>query len=79
MDKKEFIDLIAYILKTQDELTLDTELASYKEWDSLSAISFISLMSVRRPNVIITPDLLKNAKTVRDLYELIDDKNVVAD
>ena len=46
MDKKEFIDLIAYILKTQDELTLETELASYKEWDSLSAISFISLMSV---------------------------------
>lgn len=79
MEEKEFIETVAYILKTQDQLTLDTELSKYKEWDSLSAISFISLMSVRRPNVIITPDLLKSAKTVRDLYELIDDKNVVAD
>ena len=75
MNEKEFIDLIAYILKTQDELTLETELASYNQWDSLSVISFISMMSVRQQDTVITTDMLKSAKTVGDLYKMVDKKN----
>ena len=77
MAEKDFIELVAYILKTQDQLTLDTELSKYKEWDSLSAISFISMMSVRLPQKVITTDMLKSAKTVGDLYDMIGDKNAV--
>ena len=79
MDEKVFTEKLADVLGTDDELTPDTELLSIAEWDSTGAISFISYVGVRRPDIVLTHDMLKSAKTVRDLYALIGDENAVKD
>ena len=79
MDEKIFLEELADALGTDDELTSETELLSIPEWDSTGAISFISLVGVRRPEVVLTHEMLKSGKTGRVLYEMIGGKNAVVD
>lgn len=73
MDEKNFLEMLAAdILCTDDELTMETELLSLPEWDSTSAISFISFVGVHRPDRVVTHEELKSAKLVRDLYEIVE-------
>ena len=71
MDEKIFPEELADVLGTDDELTMNTELLSIAEWDSTGAISFISYVGVRRPDIVLTHDMLKSAKTVRDLFNMV--------
>ena len=74
MDEKIFLEELADVLGTDDELTPDTELLSSAEWDSTGAISFISYVGVRRPDIVLTHDMLKSAKVVRDLFNIVGGK-----
>lgn len=69
---KEKIALIEECMDL-DEGTLKVEdlLSSYDEWDSVSALSIISMIDTHF-NKIIMGNELKNAKTVADIIALME-------
>lgn len=72
MEVNEFITKLTDIMDTDAQLTLETKLSDVEEWDSLSAISFFSFCNVTLGKEIDV-DALKAAKTVKDLYKLIEE------
>lgn len=70
MNEQEFLSELDEILNTEENLTMDTELDTLEEWDSLSALMFQSLV-FNRTKTALKPTDLKNAKTVRDLYSFV--------
>ena len=55
---------------TEMELTMDTLLKDVEEWDSLSFVSFQANARVKH-GLTLAPSDVKNAKTVKDLFALI--------
>ena len=70
MNEQEFIDELTDLMDTECELTMDSSLEDIEEWDSLSYVSFLS-MSTKILNKRVEPKLVRSAKTVRDLYNII--------
>ncbi len=58
------MDIELGTLKEQDLL------ADYEEWDSLTALSVIAIVS-EKYNIMLTGEELKRVKTVSELLELI--------
>lgn len=71
MDEKKFLEDLVELMDTEEEINMDTELASIEEWDSLSHVSFMSYVVRYANNSKITPMDIRNAKTVRDLYAFV--------
>lgn len=63
---KDLIDL----MDTEESLTMETELNSIDEWDSLSIVSFLSYGRNKCGKQINSSDV-KSAKKVKDLYDLV--------
>lgn len=59
----------AFIEKMVD--LMDTKLMDIEEWDSLSFVSFIAFANAQAGKKL-TPDMVRSAKTVSDLYHLIE-------
>lgn len=74
MNEKDFIEKLTEIIDTEKELTLDTELKDVEEWDSVSMVSFFSFCTVQFPDTSIQPNDIKTAKTVRDLFKIVEAK-----
>jgi acyl carrier protein len=71
MKKSEFIDLFVEELEIEDiQITVDTELKSLAEWDSLAVLSVIAIASDNF-NCKITAQQLKDVKKISDIIELI--------
>ena len=70
MNEQEFIDELTDLMDTECELTMDLSLEDIEEWDSLSYVSFLA-MSTKVLNKRVEPKLVRSAKTVRDLYNII--------
>lgn len=70
MDEKEFLETMAEILDIDEELTMETELDTVEEWDSLSYVMFQAQMLAKVQKKMIPSDV-KKAKTIGDLYALI--------
>lgn len=66
MNEKEKIELLEEIMDLEAEtLKLDDALAEYEEWDSLTALTFISEMDSRFSKKV-TGDQIKSFVTVAD-------------
>ncbi|MBQ7705044.1 MAG: hypothetical protein IJT73_06440 [Selenomonadaceae bacterium] len=73
MTEKEFLKMLADLIDTEKILTLETKLAEIEEWDSLSFISFLSHCNSKLGKNL-TPDELKTAETVADLFKFVGEK-----
>jgi acyl carrier protein len=71
MNQEQFIEdlLAATDFQVPVVLTMDTELRSLAEWDSLAALGVIVMFDIQYKKVI-TGEHLHNAVTVADLYSL---------
>jgi acyl carrier protein len=69
---QEFASELATILEEQAcDLTRDRELLSIPMWDSLAVVSVMALASDKFDR-ILEPEQLTKAKTVGDLFDMID-------
>lgn len=57
-----------------DQITADTEFKALNEWSSLMALNLISLFD-EMYGARLKSDDIRKSETVRDLFELIPDKN----
>lgn len=67
---EQFIEKLAGVLDTEQGLNADTALAGLDEWESLSMVAFMAMANVAYGKKV-SPDDVKNAKTVADLYNLV--------
>ena len=70
MDEQKFLADLAELLDTEDEISLDTNLADIEEWDSLSYVSFVAV-ALSKYKVAVAKEDIKGAKTVNDLYKAV--------
>ena len=72
MNEKEKIELLEEIMDLEaDTLKLDDALAEYEEWDSLTALTFISEMDSRFSKKI-TGEQIKAFATVADAIDFME-------
>lgn len=69
MTEKEFLEKLAEIMDTEEELAMTTAMAELEEWDSLAYVSFLALC--KDMGKTVQPDSILEAKTPEDLYRLI--------
>ena len=70
MEKNVFIEKLSDILDVEDEITMDTKLDALEEWDSLSIVSYVAMANTSCGKRI-EPKIVREAETIRDLYELL--------
>lgn len=70
MEKNVFIEKMSDILDVEDEITMDTKLDELEEWDSLSIVSYVAMANTSCGKRI-EPKTVREAETIRDLYELL--------
>lgn len=67
--KEQLLDKLAEILEVE-QVSLNDELDSYDEWDSLTALSIIALADSDYDKKL-TNDIIKEFKTINDLVSFI--------
>ena len=70
MTVEEFKEQMMDVLNREDEVELDDNLDDIEEWDSLSYVAFLAMAADYTERTIRASEV-RGAKTVRDLYELI--------
>lgn len=65
-----FIEKMTDLLDTEIEISSETILSDIEEWDSLSFVAFLAMGNASY-NKRISPDDVKSAKTIGDLYFLV--------
>ena len=69
MQTEEFIKKLTEIIDTEEKLTLETKLTDIEDWDSLSLVGFLSFCNSKL-KLSVTPEEVKAAKTVADLFKI---------
>ena len=72
MTAENFIAKLAELMDTEAALDLSTKLADVEDWDSLSMVSFFSFCNTTLGKKI-SPEQIKAAQTVEDLFRLAGD------
>ena len=67
---ERFIEKMNEVLDGDDEVTMETVLEDLIWWDSLSFVSFLAMANATYGKKV-SPDDVKSAKTIKDLYDLI--------
>lgn len=67
---EQFIEKMVDVLDVEEEITADTILNDFEEWDSLSLVSFMAMANAAYGKKVLPSDV-KAAKTIEDLYELV--------
>jgi acyl carrier protein len=67
---EDFIVKMTDLLDTEIEISSETILSDIEEWDSLSFVAFLAMGNASY-NKRISPDDVKSAKTIGDLYNLV--------
>lgn len=71
MSEQEFLKAMKEdILDIEDEITLETELLDFAEWDSLGVVDFIAMANISCGKKIKRADVA-DAQTFGDLYNLL--------
>ena len=70
MTVEEFKEQMMDVLNREEEVELDDNLDEIEEWDSLSYVAFLAMAADYTERTIRASEV-RGAKTVRDLYELI--------
>lgn len=65
-----FLTKLEELLDTEKKLNGDVMLTDLEEWDSLSFVSFIAFANTAYGKHI-SPEALRNAQTVNDLFALV--------
>ncbi len=75
MEIQDFIQNVAMQYDNVDasEFTTDTEFKSFDEWNSLLALSIIAMVDDEY-GIVISNEDIKKAKTVQDLYNIVNSK-----
>ena len=75
METKEFIDNFAVQFDDTDAslFTLETRFRVLEEWDSMSALAIMAMVD-EKYHVKLTPDEMKQANTIQDLFEIVKSK-----
>jgi len=73
MKAEEFLKTLREIIDTEADFDLATKLTDIEDWDSLSFVAFLSFCNSKL-KLSITPDELKTAQTVGDLFKFITGK-----
>ena len=68
---EDFIVKMTDLLDTEIEISSKTLLSDIEEWDSLSFVAFLAMGNASY-NKKISPDDVKSAKTIGDLYQLVE-------
>ena len=69
MNEKDFMAKIKAILDNED-VTMDSVLEDVEEWDSLSIVSFVAMANASCGKRV-APAVIRDCKTIRDLYTLL--------
>lgn len=73
MTEQEKLEKIAEILDLEvDEIDVEANLEDIEEWDSVAILSFIAMMD-EEFNKAVKGAEIREAKTVKDLFELMVD------
>lgn len=67
MEQKEFLAKIVDLLQTGEEITMDTNLSTLEEWDSLSMMAVASFLTKQFDKKVTYVDI-KGVKTVADIF-----------
>ncbi len=70
MKSEDFIKQLVELMDTDAKINLSTKLADVEDWDSLSMVSFFSFCNTTLKRHV-TPDEIKSARTVEDLFKLV--------
>ena len=70
MDQKNFLEKMMDLLDVEEEPSMDSNLEDFEEWDSLAYVTFLA-MANRISNKRIAPEDVKAAKTIADLFNLL--------
>ncbi|MFT6502833.1 MAG: acyl carrier protein [Crocinitomicaceae bacterium] len=78
MTLEEFVIEIEDAFEIQERGTLlpDTDYKNFEEWDSMHALILIALIDTEF-DLLVSGNDLKNLVTVREVYELIQDRKSV--
>ena len=76
MSAETFIEKLTEMMDTEKNLTLETKLADVEEWDSLSFVTFLTYCNAKLKKSV-TPEELKAAVTVGDLFKFVGESDVV--
>ncbi|MBO4439328.1 MAG: hypothetical protein J5798_08260 [Spirochaetaceae bacterium] len=67
MTKEDFLSKFTDILKTEDTITLDTNLADLEDWDSLTTMTTVSWLLENKINITVKE--ISTYKTVSEIAE----------
>lgn len=70
VNKKQFLEDIKKMLKSEDELEMDTDLMDMENWDSFSMMLFIA-MAEERYGAKFDPFAIASAVIIEDLYTVV--------
>ncbi len=67
-----FLNFLRLLFKeeSRDAMTAETDLSSMKEWSSLQTMIIVNEID-KEYNVVLDVDDLKNASSVRELFEIV--------
>ena len=65
-----FLNDLKEMLKSNEEISMETDLLDIEEWSSLSAMSFLA-MAEEKYNKKIEPFQIAEAILVEDLYDIV--------
>lgn len=68
--EQKFVEELTETIDTEETLAMDTVLEDLEDWDSLSFVSFISMVNTTY-NKKISAEQVREAVTVADLYALV--------
>lgn len=74
MKVEEFIKSLKEIMDSEENFDLETKLKDIEDWDSLSFVAFLSFCNSKL-KLSLTPDEVKTAVTVGDLFKLAGGNN----
>ncbi len=69
MNSETFIKNLTELIDTEEILTLGTKLSDVEDWDSLSLVAFLSFCNSKL-KLSVTPEEVKAAQTVADLFKI---------
>ena len=70
MTEEIFLEKMTDILDAEDEITMETELESLEEWDSLSVVSYVAMANAACGRKIDVKKV-RDAVTLQDLYDML--------
>ena len=70
ISKEQFLNDFCEMISSSDEINMDMDLLDIDEWDSFSAMSFLSMID-EKYGVKVEPFSIAEAVCVEDLYDIV--------